>query len=137
MQGTCNEACWLAKEPVCRCQCGGVNHGIMLEMDPETGETKEQPGRYKQQLGVRYQLDSVHTTWSEANAQAHQLSREYNERWDLNWWVKSAFHESAKGGQLKWPEVKGLVEFWDRLGAQYHIYLVWVRLEPEKQYAGA
>jgi hypothetical protein len=27
-EATCGEACWSAKEEVCRCSCGGKNHGI-------------------------------------------------------------------------------------------------------------
>lgn len=27
---TCGEACWSAKEEICRCECGGKNHGIQL-----------------------------------------------------------------------------------------------------------
>jgi hypothetical protein len=26
---TCGEACWHAKEDICRCKCGGKNHGIL------------------------------------------------------------------------------------------------------------
>ena len=27
---TCGENCWQAKEDICRCECGGKNHGIAL-----------------------------------------------------------------------------------------------------------
>lgn len=28
---TCGEACWAAREDVCRCSCGGVNHGVLRD----------------------------------------------------------------------------------------------------------
>ena len=28
---TCGEACWEAREDVCRCSCGGVNHGVLRD----------------------------------------------------------------------------------------------------------
>ena len=30
-EATCGFNCWLAKEHICRCSCGGKNHGIMLK----------------------------------------------------------------------------------------------------------
>lgn len=29
-EATCSVACWQAREDVCRCSCGGSNHGIHL-----------------------------------------------------------------------------------------------------------
>lgn len=26
---TCGDACWHAREEICRCSCGGINHGIL------------------------------------------------------------------------------------------------------------
>ncbi len=30
---TCGEACWHAKEEICRCKCGGKNHGCLRTAD--------------------------------------------------------------------------------------------------------
>ncbi len=30
---TCGEACWEAREDICRCACGGRNHGCMRSAD--------------------------------------------------------------------------------------------------------
>jgi len=36
-QHTCGEACWFAKEEICRCSCNGKHHGAALR-GVDTGE---------------------------------------------------------------------------------------------------
>jgi len=48
---TCGESCWNAREDVCRCECGGRNHGIHLR-----GENAVRACRIN---GYRYELVSV------------------------------------------------------------------------------
>ena len=50
---TCGEACWRAREDVCRCSCGGANHGIQ-----RSGEG-EQPTRTRRVKGERYELAAI------------------------------------------------------------------------------
>ena len=50
---TCGEACWHAREEVCRCSCGGVNHGCLLV------DGAEQPARTSRIDGHRYRLAVV------------------------------------------------------------------------------
>jgi hypothetical protein len=50
---TCGEACWHAKEDVCRCSCGGKNHGCLLVNGAKS------PERTAKIDGVRYVLVSV------------------------------------------------------------------------------
>lgn len=35
---TCGEACWHAKEDICRCSCGGKNHGCLRSANSEQPE---------------------------------------------------------------------------------------------------
>jgi len=49
---TCGEACWHAKEKICKCICGGKNHGILKS-------TGEQPTRTCKIDGYRYELLAV------------------------------------------------------------------------------
>ena len=53
-EATCGEACWHAKEEVCRCSCGGRNHGILL-----VNVNGEQPVRQSKIDGHRYQMLAV------------------------------------------------------------------------------
>lgn len=50
---TCGEACWCAKEDVCKCSCGGKNHGILRTPDGV------QPVRTSKIDGYRYELLAV------------------------------------------------------------------------------
>lgn len=47
---TCGEACWCAKEDICKCSCGGKNHGILRTPDGV------QPVRTSKIDGYRYEL---------------------------------------------------------------------------------
>lgn len=59
---TCGEACWRAKEPSCRCSCGGRNHSCLVNEDGE------QPARTRKIKGAMYQLAAVQT-YGKDNAQ--------------------------------------------------------------------
>lgn len=50
---TCGEACWHAREDVCRCSCGGKNHGILC------GPNGIQPKRMAKIAGCMYALEAV------------------------------------------------------------------------------
>lgn len=52
-EATCGEACWSAREDVCRCSCGGKNHGCMRTADGV------QPERSAKIDGFRYFLKAV------------------------------------------------------------------------------
>lgn len=50
---TCGEACWHALEDVCRCSCGGKNHGCLRDGNGV------QPVRTRKIAGERYKLRAV------------------------------------------------------------------------------
>jgi hypothetical protein len=52
-EATCGEACWQAREDICRCSCGGKNHGCMRSADGT------RPTRTAKISGVRYELAAV------------------------------------------------------------------------------
>ena len=51
-EATCGEACWQAREDVCRCSCGGINHGVI----PHDGQRPERTRKIARHL---YQLVAV------------------------------------------------------------------------------
>ena len=50
---TCGFSCWEAREDICRCSCGGANHGCLRSADGV------QPQRMAKIDGVRYKLEGV------------------------------------------------------------------------------
>lgn len=50
---TCGEACWCAKEDICKCSCGGKNHGILLTPD------SSRPVRSSKIQGYMYELRAI------------------------------------------------------------------------------
>jgi len=52
-EATCGEACWEAREDICRCSCGGRNHGCLRSADGV------RPERSAKLNGHRYVLKAV------------------------------------------------------------------------------
>lgn len=38
---SCNEKCWFAKGNICKCSCGGKNHGIGRKPDAEDNNEED------------------------------------------------------------------------------------------------
>lgn len=66
---TCGYPCWMAREDVCRCYCGGVNHGCLRD------ESGVQPARMSKIKGHMYRLINV-GRYPEIARQADDLARE-------------------------------------------------------------
>ena len=64
----CNFSCWEAREKICRCECGGKNHGILNTKDGV------KPPRRSRINGVAYTLLAV------AENNLHKLARGINEQ---------------------------------------------------------
>jgi len=137
---TCGDACWHAKEDVCRCSCGGKNHGCLRTANGE------QPIRTAKIDGERYKLVAVGNrsdlckTGIKINQAAgyKQLDKPYyseslNEYtqyyycWSLTDAGAPARLKSATKSQIeKWPELAAFREKFDA-------YLLWQReTMPEK-----
>ena len=64
---TCGDACWHAKEEVCRCSCGGKNHGCLVN-----GGTK--PERTSRIDGHVYRLKAI-GLYSDIAKDAREINR--------------------------------------------------------------
>lgn len=51
-ESTCGEACWKAREDVCRCSCAGKNHGCLQGQE-------QRPERTRKLNGYLYQLAAI------------------------------------------------------------------------------
>jgi len=57
---TCGEACWQAREDICRCSCFGKNHGVLR------GEDGLRPTRTRRAAGYVYVLHAVESNMHSA-----------------------------------------------------------------------
>lgn len=138
---TCGEACWTAKENVCKCSCNGENHGILLK------ENGEQPVRNAKINGYRYELKGIGkfselynqaeainnsagpyrvekyktTIYNEVAKQNELQDREYKHYYNSSDNGAPAKYKRATSQQLlNWIELKGFT---------YTPYLLWVLVE--------
>lgn len=74
---SCGEACWHAKEVTCRCECGGVNHGILLK------EGTTQPNRHSKIDGSAYELVSV-GSYNDMTSKFNELIKPFNPKCTRN-----------------------------------------------------
>lgn len=110
---TCGAACWEAREEICRCSCGGKNHGIMRHGGEQPQRTCRIDGRW-------YTLAAI-GTWSEIRHAAHK----YNWPDGYNGPCRThdaALDKPATASQRKWPEVKA--------AGHAHPSLLWVPMTP-------
>lgn len=141
-EATCGEACWEAREDICRCSCGGKNHGCMRTADGI------RPVRTAKIDGMRYELKAVgENLYSEAetinrangprSVQKITADLTYTYWWDSTDRGAPARVKPATKAQLAaWPELAQWREEHAILNAEgRHApieykwpYLLWVRL---------
>lgn len=131
---TCGEACWCAAEDVCRCSCGGKNHGIFRRGG-------DRPKRTSKIDGTVYELTAVGEREVYADADKVNRSVGYREvvRIDDNLTYHYWWHENDKGAPARVkPATRSQIAKWDELTAWrglnesdlYHKkpYLLWVKV---------
>lgn len=67
---TCGDACWKAREDICRCSCAGENHGI-YRRDPsaQVQRTRRIRGGWYALVAVAPDVESVREYIAQANAE--------------------------------------------------------------------
>lgn len=76
---TCGENCWNARDLVCRCSCGGRNHGCMIGEDG-TNQQGQKPRRTAKIDGFRYELVAI-GEYHEVDDAARQVNESAGPRW--------------------------------------------------------
>lgn len=135
---TCGEACWHAHEDICRCSCGGKNHGCLRSKDGK------QPERTCRIDGERYKLAGV-GRYSDLFNDAKRINREAG--WKAiekpyladnggscePFWVQYRYHwsetdhgaparlKTANPSQRNWNELSGWKD-------ERTVYLLWQRV---------
>jgi hypothetical protein len=126
---TCGEACWHARDEVCRCSCGGQNHGILNRADGS------RPERTSKKDGQVFVLAGVAPSWREAETMRREVEASHFP--GLDHCAYGSFRDAAtlpvisrkaSSSQLNWPEVNAVLP-----EERQQIYLVW-RLRPGEKY---
>lgn len=103
---TCGFACWEAREDVCRCSCGGKNHGILAHGG-------EQPQHQAKIAGHVYKLAAV-GSWPDIRQQAYDYNvpkdsaGNYDYR-QAKYGRNAAVDKPPTANQRKWPEVANYI----------------------------
>ena len=123
---TCGEACWMAHGEICKCSCGGKNHGIY------NNGSGIKPLRMCKINGDRYVLQGVgqRNELSDA-AKNTNVSQGLKQRLGMfkYYWQDTDNGAPAKlktptKNQKNWTEVKPTL---DNLNPWEYLYLLWVK----------
>jgi hypothetical protein len=128
---TCGEACWKAREDVCRCSCGGKNHGCAKTADGV------KPDRTAKIDGFRYILKAVGRPYYDGlNKQARDINQASPKHINNFSNFSYPYRHTEKGAPArikratnvqvaKWPELQAYQN------ATYRDwpYLLWVKIE--------
>ena len=131
-EATCGEACWNAREEICRCSCGGKNHGCLRV----TGS--EQPVRSAKIDGYRYELVAVGK--SGLYAEAEKINRaappksvgQYTFSWrDTDAGAPARVKKASKSQLAGWMELGSFKEqIEEAQNTPQTAPIVWLRMWP-------
>lgn len=82
---TCGDHCWHARELVCRCSCGGANHGILLKGGQRPQRTRKIDGNFYELVSIvaHEEKDCQRETYQKIQI---EVNRVMDERFpDLTW----------------------------------------------------
>lgn len=143
-QATCGEACWEAREDVCRCSCGGRNHGCLRTPDGK------RPERTRKIDGFRYVLRGIRDVCDAARRinEAHGITYVYAYSAKDYPGVPAKVKPATKDQLDKWPELKAYRDEITQAQAKascaadwmhlWPVYTLWIRedVKDYEQYLG-
>ena len=135
---TCGDHCWHAREEICRCSCGGDNHGILL--DPNNSI----PTRTRRVEDTFFVLEAVVTGWENADNYVNEWYNQQGLRKPVSYSLKPTWgskplmgHSRPTKSQMeKWPEVTPFKD-WQSKGRCYaeardhEPFLIWKQQSPD------
>lgn len=75
---TCGDHCWHARELVCRCSCGGANHGILLKGGERPQRTRKIDGHFYELVSIVAHdgKDCQSATYKKVQAEVNRITDE-------------------------------------------------------------
>jgi hypothetical protein len=115
---TCGDACWHAKDEICRCSCGGKNHGILNRGGAMPTRTRKIGGEF-------YELAGIAPSYGMAQEEVRLVTNQRFPGLDMygyGEWRDEAnapvIAQHATESQNKWPEVAAV---------EGDAYIIWSR----------
>ena len=136
-EATCGASCWEAREDVCRCSCGGRNHGLAKQGGRGPRTCKAGRARYEL-VAVVAESEKPYQMAAEMSEEATGERQRGNFSIRPNWGPQPLFAvQPSTKAQQKWPEVGQAFAGWDerKLGEapidrhRRRPHLIWKRIE--------
>ena len=128
---TCGEACWEAREDVCRCSCHGRNHGCMRTVDGVRPERTARIDGFRYKLAsVGYEGDCHHEAQALNEAAGIRYYYADSSRDDCFAGCPAKIRRASKDQLARWPELAAAREEIEAIQAKDCCYTDWYSLWP-------
>lgn len=111
---TCGDACWHAREEICRCSCGGANHGILNRGGAAPKRTCKIDGQFYELAGILSTegFDCAADFFNHCDVEVRRIRDERFPGLDAHYYgdyrpekTMPIVERKANDTQLKWSEV--------------------------------
>ena len=133
-EATCGEACWCAREDICRCSCGGKNHGILRDPNGKRPERTAKIDGYRYVLlavgldGISQQAQDINHAAGPRRVDKVSDTLTYTYHWqDTDKGAPARVKPASKDQIARWPELTAWrgQDDWERYSNP--VYLLWKR----------
>ena len=121
---TCGEACWQAREDICRCSCGGRNHGCLRDASGVRPVRTARIDGYMYELqGVGDGVDDIAQKINEADGVTFLYAATSRDSCYRS--LRAKLRTPTDSQIEKWPELSA---YRDKETWRWKPYLLWVRV---------
>lgn len=135
---TCGDHCWHAREEICRCSCGGVNHGILKDPNNKIPQRTRRIGTTFYVLEAVVEGSRTADEYIKEWYAEHDLRQPFSHSLKPNWGPSPlmGYAYPSKSQMEKWVEVAPFKN-WRSKGnclaeaRQYEPVLIWKQQNPD------
>lgn len=131
---TCGDACWHAREDICHCSCGGVNHGILTRGGTSPVRNSKISGQFYELVSIipgRQEGECWYDVFKRTESEINRIISDRFpgiDRWEYTSWKPNGIFPVVDRkitiSQSKWREVMAVPSayrlIWSRpIGTEY------------------
>ena len=116
---TCGEACWQAREDVCRCSCNGRNHGVLREGATERPVRQSRIDGYRYVLAAVGRYEDLAVEAARINGGYHYLAHEAG--------AVARLRAATRSEAARWPELSAFSDLAPSDWSYQYPALLWIR----------